>query len=241
MRAASLVLMALSIICAASPGRAGDTAELGVIGFSGDGSVFVFEEFGIQDGSGFPYANRFYIDTMTDRFLPGSPVRVRIDDEGATIEAARAQAADRGASILPDTALVPGHAAGRNAITEISADAHAMTVNPRPVFPPIDTPLHFVLEEKPLEQPEICTDLGDTVGFRLAVVGLAEGGSVRVINDDASIPQSRGCPLGYMIGGVQTFFPEGAAPVFAVLVAMRAFGFEGPDHRWLAVTGRIGN
>ena len=38
---------------------AGDTATPQVLGFSADGKVFAFEEYGIQDGSGFPYANRF--------------------------------------------------------------------------------------------------------------------------------------------------------------------------------------
>jgi predicted secreted protein len=42
-----------------------------------------------------------------------------------------------------------------------------------------------------------------------------------------------------MIGGLQTFYPTSGAPVFAVMVIMRQFGFEGPDHRWLAVAGRL--
>ena len=44
---------------------AGDFANLNVLGFSSDGNIFAFEQYGVQDGSGFPYADRFYIDTNT--------------------------------------------------------------------------------------------------------------------------------------------------------------------------------
>jgi len=73
--------------------RAGDVARLEILGFSHNGAVFAFEEYGVQDGSGFPYANRYYIDTASDSFVKGTPIRVRLDDESATIDAAR-----RGAS-----------------------------------------------------------------------------------------------------------------------------------------------
>ena len=33
--------------------------------------------------------------------------------------------------------------------------------------------------------------------------------------------------------------PDTGTPSFAVLVAVRSFGFEGPDYRWIAVTGRL--
>lgn len=72
--------------------HAGDVAELEILGFTKDGSVFAFEEYGVQDGSGFPYANRYYIDTSTDSFLKGTPIRVRLEDENAKLDAVRLQA-----------------------------------------------------------------------------------------------------------------------------------------------------
>jgi len=56
-----------------------------------------------------------------------------------------------------------------------------------------------------------------------------------LVHEDKSIPESRGCPLGYRIGAVQTFFPDSAAAVVIVLVAVQSFGFGGPSYRWLAV------
>ncbi len=213
---------------------AGDASELNVLGFSADGKIFAFEEFGIQDGSGFPYSNRFYIDTTTDKFLADTPIRVRIDDESANLQAARAQAREQGGKIVADDVLAEnrGFLAGFNAITEISADPYRMTVNPRPVFPPIDAQLEFRLEEISLGEVERCP-FGPIKGFKLVRVDAKSGD--KVLQEDKSVPQSRGCPTGYRIGGVQTL--EGGA-TYAVLISVIGHGFEGPDHRWLAVTGR---
>lgn len=220
---------------------AGDTATPQVLGFSADGKVFAFEEYGVQDGSGFPYANRFYIDTTTDSFLAGTPIRVRIDDEAADIAAARAQAREKGDKIVAESVLAanPGDTAGWNAITEQSADPFRMVVNPRPIFPPVDSPVEFRLEEIPLAAPAGCENLGDTMGFRLVRIDPTPGGQTALIHEDASIPASRNCPTGYRLGGVQTFYPQSGDPVFAVMIAVRSIGFEGPDFRWIAVTGRL--
>lgn len=234
------VLLTASLLASVSA-FAGDTATPQLLGFSADGKVFAFEEYGIQDGSGFPYANRFYIDTATDSFLAGTPIRVRIDDEAAGIAAARAQAREKGDKIVAESVLAanPGDTAGWNAVTEQSADPFRMVVNPRPVFPPVDAPVEFRLEEISFAQPSGCENLGDTMGFRLVRIDPTPGGETTLVHEDASIPASRNCPIGYRIGGVQTFYPQSADPVFAVMIAVRSIGFEGPDFRWIAVTGRL--
>ena len=203
----TFLFAALALFAAAA--HAGDTAQVNVLGFTPDGSIFAFEEYGVQDGSGFPYANRFYIDTASDSFVAGTPIRVRLDDEGATLGEARARAQAEGEKIATDATLKEnrGVTAGWNPVTELSADPHRIAVNLRPVIPPIDEPVEFRLEELALTQPERCRDLGEIVGFRLTRVGLDPGETAQLVHEDDDIPQSRGCPLGYHIGGVQTFFP----------------------------------
>lgn len=237
---AALALLAAAMLASAGA-RAGDAAELNVLGFTADGRIFAFEEYGIQDGSGFPYASRYYIDVAADRFVPGTPVRVRLDDETASLEDARTQARAHGQAIASDAELQNnrGFTAGFNAITELSADPHRITVNPRPVFPPIDDQLVFVIDELHLTPPANCADFGGGVGYRLTKVTVRQGEPATTLHEDRSIPSSRNCPLSYRIGAVQTFFPESGPPVYAVLVAVRSFGFEGPDHRWIAVPGRL--
>jgi predicted secreted protein len=235
----TLAAAALLLALPAGAAFAGDTAELNILGFSGDGKVFAFEEYGVQDGSGFPYANRFYIDTDTDKFLPGTPVRVRLDDEAATVGAARGQAATQGHAVVPDSILGAnrGFLAAFNAVTEESADPYTILANPRPIFPPVDKSIAFRLEETTVPMPDLCKDIGATKGFRLIMSHPA--GASKTLHDDQSVPASRGCPQGYRLGGLQTFYPESGQPAFAVIIAVRGFGFEGPDYRWLAVTGRL--
>ncbi len=237
----TLILAFAVLALGAAQARAGDTAQVNILGFSADGGIFAFEEYGIQDGSGFPYANRFYINTESDKFVAGTPIRVRIDDEGATLANARQQARDKGEAIIADAELADnkGTTAGWNPITELSADPHRIMIIPRMIVPPIDEPVEFRLHEIAMEQPERCRDFGDIKAFGLMRLALNPDERTRTIHEDTSVPQSRGCPLGYHIGGVQTFYPEGERPVFAVLIAVRSFGFEGPDHRWIAVAGKL--
>lgn len=238
MKLFKLLCLAGMSLFAEHAAHAGDAAELNVLGFSADGKLFGFEEFGIQDGSGFAYANRFYIDTTTDKFLPETPVRVQMEDESVGLPVARDKARERGEKFAKDADLAAnrGHLAGFNAVTEISADPRRMVVNPRPVFPPIDPQLEFRLEEISLGEIERCPGIGPVKGFRLEQVG--EGGKTTVLQEDKDVPTSRGCPTGYRIGGVQTFFAPGGTMAYAVLITVIRHGFEGPDHRWVAVTGR---
>jgi predicted secreted protein len=240
--AAFVAMLVSLLLVAVSPARAGDTAEVNILGFSPDGALFAFEEYGVQDGSGFPYANRFYIATATDTFITGTPIRVRLDDETKTVEDARAEAKTQGQSVIPDAVLAAnrGVTAGWNAVTELSADKSRIAVNPRPVFPAIDAPVEFRIEDFALSPPSACEGLGvDIKGYRLIRVAASPGETTELVHEDSSVPGSRGCPLEYSIGGLQTFHPSSGAPVFALMIIMRQFGFEGPDHRWLAVAGRL--
>lgn len=230
-------MMILSTISV--PALAGDASQLNALGFSADGSIFAFEEYGRQDGSGFPFANCFYIDTASDSFVGPSPIRIRIDDESSEIADARQQAKAAGQAIVGDAELEanPGYLAGFNAITEQSADPHRMAVNPRPVFPPIDPPMEFRLVEIPFAASGACAGVLDTViGFRLLSIDASPGGMTEILHEDTSVPSSRGCPTGYRIGGVRTFMPSGGTSALAVLISIEGYGFEGPDHRWMAVT-----
>ncbi|ESY83057.1 hypothetical protein X740_03705 [Mesorhizobium sp. LNHC221B00] len=216
--------------------RAGDVAELEILGFTKDGGVFAFEEYGVQDGSGFPYANRYYIDTNDDSFLKGTPIRVRLDDETATIEAARLQARQKGEAIISQAELSAnrGITAGFNPVT----DPHRMVVNPRPIFSPVNQPLEFRLDELGMNNTEGCESQGEINGFRLLRVEARDGGTTKLLHEDKSVPKSRGCPNGYSIGAVQTFSMDSLS-AYAVVIAVRQYGFEGPDYRWIAVTGRL--
>lgn len=217
---------------------AGDIASFRPIGFSADGGVFAFEEYGVQDGSGFPYSNIFFVDTRKDQFLPGTPIRVRIDDENAGLAKARAEAASKAGTIVEkfDMAANPGLTAAFNPITETESPAHRLTYRQHAVEPPVGRTFTLALKEFPLPPSGLCKDVTpQSAGFSLAFESEDGEPSKRVLHTDTTVPESRKCPTGYRIGGVMVHHPAGANPVHVALVQVMSFGFEGRDGRWIAV------
>jgi predicted secreted protein len=242
-----LCIVLATLVAAAFPpsaALAGDTAELQILGFSRDGGFFAFEQYGIQDGSGFPYSDIFVVDVIGDSWVPPSPFRLRKDTEAGIGEAgdsalSQTRAENRLAAqpLLQEKAIAgKGQTMAFNPRTELASDPHDMLAAARDSFRPGDDPVAFTLSEYPLADAE-CQGYGaETKGFRLAMV---RGGVTRILNDDTSVPKSRRCPLAYRIERFVTHFPDEAPPVFAVLIQMDSLGFEGPDRRYLAITGRL--
>jgi hypothetical protein len=54
-------------------------------------------------------------------------------------------------------------------------------------------------------KPGQCDGFQGVKGFRLSRIA---GGATTVLHEDTSIPGSRNCPIGYSIGGIQTFYPR---------------------------------
>lgn len=231
-----LVAAFLTLAFSADPLHAGDYAERQILGFSPDGRYFAFEQFGVQDGSGFPYADIFVIDTGNDSWVGGSPFRVLIKDERATVKWARRDVLAKAGNVLRKFVIsAPGALLASNPPSELSADPHKVTVNTRFAIPPVREAWTFTLTEIPFKDAR-CVDLtGEkTMGFALSVSPHQQ--PARRLHGDTSIPQSRGCPLNYAISDVIMHEPEKGARVFAILISVFSFGFEGPDRRFIAVT-----
>jgi predicted secreted protein len=237
----ALILGFLVGALAATPGRAADAAEAEVIGFA-DG-LFAFEEYGVQDGSGFPYANVYVVDVATDGWAEGTPIRVLLQDEGATLAQAREAAAAR----LED------------GFGERFADAHAVTLAHSPLGEVESHPVRLafapVLPAMPLgdhepryvarleiyyaetETANCVTYIGDRpMGFRLIVE--RQGGGRAVLAEDGVVPRSRGCPITYRISRV-VVPGEWPPEEVAVLISVFGPGFEGAQRRFIAVTGQL--
>jgi predicted secreted protein len=237
-------LLAVTALAAPASAIAGDAAELNMLGFTADGGIFAFEEYGVQDGSGFPYANRYYIDTAKDAFVPGSPIRIQPQSEDPSVETVRAEARKKGEVIVADAELAkhPGYTAAINPISELSADPFRVVANSSPLYPQPSDPMEFRLEELEGIKPGVkCEEWQEIRGFRLLKVDTHPGGTTKILHEDKQIPSSRGCPLGHRIGVVQSYFPEGGPHIAVVVLAVRSFGFEGPDYRWLAVSTTVGD
>jgi len=232
---ALLLLLAL-FLSFARPLHAGDIAQRQIVGFSSDGRYFAFEQYGVQDGSGFPYSDIFVIDTTTDQWVKGSPFRVLLKDERAQPGWARKEAARKAADLLRRLVISnPGRLLASNPPGELSADPHRVEVDASRAVPPAPERWTFRLEETAVANAQCAgfTDL-PTKGFRL--IARREGGAPQLLHNDTSIPKSRGCPLRYAISDIVVLEPDAGHRIFAILLSVYALGFEGPDRRFLAVT-----
>lgn len=228
-----IACLGAGISCA--PALAGDSAQLSVIGYSADGRVFGFEEYGIQDGSGFAYSNIFFIDTETDKFLPGTPIKVLVEDEesiGKIRKLARAKAGPLIAQY--DLENNPGLLVAYNPISEAESDPHKLRYYPYPADPPRSQTFTIQLTEKPQPAPKACLNMvGTFSGFSLAFTEAFAEPSSRLIYEDKQVPASRNCPNGYRLAAIVTSESE-SAPTIA-MIQVSTFGFEGNDERWIAV------
>ncbi|MGD9868426.1 MAG: DUF2259 domain-containing protein [Hyphomicrobiales bacterium] len=230
------IALALLMQAVAISAFAGDFAERVILGFSPDGKYFAFEQYGVQDGSGFPYADIFVIDTATDSWVEGSPVRVLLKDEKAEVKWARRDAIAQAATVLKKSLIThPGRVLASNPAFELSADPHAVTVNASRVLTARE-PWTFRLEPLAFPATGHCVSFSPegSAGFRLTAA--PPDGEPVEMHADAGLPESRGCPLRYAISDVIVHEPAQGRRVFAVILAGYRVGFEGPDLRYLAVT-----
>ncbi|MDH3580286.1 MAG: DUF2259 domain-containing protein [Hyphomicrobiales bacterium] len=230
----------LAFFALSSPVTAGDFAARQILGFSPDGRYFAFEQYGRQDGSGFPYAAIFVIDTTTDSWVKTSPFEVLLRDERAEIKWARREALMKAGNLLREKIISkPGQLLASNPPAEISADPHEISVNAQFAILSGHEPWRFTLKEFPLNTAR-CEGLfgGPAKGFRLTLA--PPKGAAILLHADKSVPTSRGCPMRYALSDIVMHEAADGARVFVALVSVYAFGFEGPDRRFIAVTHRAG-
>ena len=238
------LLVAVAACSLAPSARAGDTADLQLLGFSRNGDFFAFEQYGTEDGSGFPYSEIFVIDVIGDSWVPPSPFRLRKEEDTGPGDAAdnalsetRAENRLAAQPLLQEKAIaVMGETVGFNPRSELTSDPFKMVVATREDFLPGNAPVDLTLAEYDLPDAECQSYGADTKGFILTMV---HDGVTRILNEDKTLPKSRRCALGYRISRFVTHFPDEAPPVFAVLIQVDSFGFEGSDRRYLAITGRL--
>jgi predicted secreted protein len=233
MRILPPVLALAAIIGASCPSLAGDFAYLKVIGFSPDGGTFAFEEFGEYDGSGGHYSSIYVIDTNTDSWVTGTPIRVSPEDVDLSLAVVRGSAAKKAQAVLAKYKIQPlGLAVVSNPATEQSNNPYSVRFKTELYA---NTAQIWQLDLTPIRLPEPagCENLGPTQGFRLVLTDPAANSTI--LNEDKALPASRHCAQDYAIDTVVTYTPPNRQPVMVVLLDVITQGFEGPDRRFLAV------
>lgn len=237
-RRAAEVLAALLLLL--GPALAGDRALIDFLGYSPDARYFAFEEFGVQDGSGFAYSTVYVVDLSTDSWVAGSPFKAQAgdDDAEAPLAEIRAKAMTAAQPTLKQLEIaVPTEILALLGDGVEKADGKqikwADTACCEPGQTQEDDTYTLTLKTSPLTDDNGCGDITSSpaIGFELSV-DLGDETSV-LHRDDGRIPKSRGCTVDYRIYAVVMPFEQNYGRV--AIISSYPFGFEGPDRRFLAV------
>jgi len=220
----------------AVPALAGDRALIDVIGFSPGARYFAFEEFGVQDGSGFAYSSIYLIDLEADSWVVGTPIRKRADDETTTLSQVRAQVQSQAAENIEGFGInVPAEWAALIGDGAPGTDAQVLRFG-SPGYNPGDVSGDYELRLSsfPTTAASPCAEWFsvEPLGYQLTI---ADKGSKRLIHRDGALPRSRGCPTAYRLYGVVLPFNAGSISDAVALISVYPGGFEGPDRRFIAV------
>lgn len=235
---ALIAFLAFLIVATTSAGAA-DNAERAVIGFSPDGRYFAFEQYGVQDGSGFPYSEIFVVDLDANQWVKGSPFRERVDDENALVSAARAQSAKAAQKLLTQLkAAEPGEILASQPVTESSPGRRRLTFDPFYISLGSQPASRYTLslDLVPFTASENCHDDENAkqMGFKLTITDKDQNAS-KEIYKDLSIPSSRYCPRDYDIADVIAYRSSSQGDRHVALIGVYTPGFEGMDRRLIAV------
>lgn len=228
----------LFLLMTATSALGADNAERAVIGFSPDGRYFAFEQYGVQDGSGFPYAEIFVVDLDANQWVKGSPFREKLEDEAAPVSAVRAKAANAASPLISELKTAePGEALAAQLPTQAVADRRRLGFDPFYQSQTHQKGERYTLglELLPFAAPESCyAEDGKQMGFRLTIKD-SESGMEKEIHKDAAIPASRYCPRDYDISDVITYRPVSGTQRQVALLGVYTPGFEGVNRRYIAV------
>ncbi len=229
-----LLVLILAALIGAAPGLAADGAQSRALGYSADGKYFAFEQFGVQDGSGFPYWDVFVLDLAANDWVKGTPVRILVEDEEQRLPEARRQAMSKAGPVIAQLAITePADLLLANPFTEAVPDRTRVRFG---IFHnTMDPPYELSVATVELPAPADCTDPDfKPYGMELSLKVLTTGKSVAIAKDK-SIPKSRNCPLRYDIEAVYTPSGYGNPGLQVALIGVYSRGFEGEDRRIIAV------
>jgi predicted secreted protein len=236
----------------ATPAIAGDAAALRVLGFSPDGHVFAFEQYTQLYEDEASFSEYVFIDTRTDTFLPGTPIKVLLrDDDGNDEKKARAQAAAKAEPLIKEHRI--GEAGVRYA-GKPSMDIDEIGIyqmDPKPLAKrlafalPDGRKASVSVEQLPLGKAKCEGVGGRATAGQVAVAGLkltlTFGGKSLVMQHDKALPKARRCVSAYGIAQAHVHVGADSAPTIVAIVETvdNDDYHAGPNRRFMAVSVRL--
>ncbi|NVN84574.1 MAG: DUF2259 domain-containing protein [Rhodopseudomonas sp.] len=237
----------------ATAAQAGDAAARRVLGFSPDGTSFAFEQYSQLYDSTEVIAEIQLIDTRSNGFVKGSPVRLRTDgDDERDVETVRAALLAKAQPLLARRGIgQPGtRYAGKPSIGLDAIEIYQMATEPLATTQAIALPdgrnLNLTLSDQALGK-ESCYGAGGRGAYGdVIVTGLTlqlsiDGAAPLTLAHDSRLPHARRCVTAYGIAEVWHHTATDGAQTLAVLIeTVDAHEFHaGPNRRFMAVTHRL--
>lgn len=230
--------------------QAGDAAARNVLGFSPDGKIFVFEQYTTEYEEDASFSEFVFVETLKDRYLPGTPIRIRVKgDDGLEESKARERAAAKAAPLVGKFTVADK---GRHFPGKPSIDLDEIGIYQtatEPLSQSLD--LEFPGERKAmlsLAERGVGTAICKTargVSTKYEVKGLTLtltlDGKKILLQDDRKLPANRRCVTAYGIAEAYLHTADDKSLTLAVLVEVvdNDDSHAGPNRRFMAVTKRL--
>ncbi|MBS1971903.1 MAG: DUF2259 domain-containing protein [Bdellovibrionales bacterium] len=209
-------------LLASSLTHAMDTKNFHNLGFSKNQKYFAFADSVVQDGSGFPLADVYVVNTAKNTITKHT--RVMIEDDSSFDENEALQKAIAKADLTKNGIIAGQNLGVATPASEQSPLRLPLTANGR----------DYTIELKQLPagtlNPNCIEDLED----QMIEVSLESSSQKITLQKDQRQPKSRECSYDYRIDRALV---NGKSLV--VVLSYQTFGFEGPDTNHMVVTGTL--
>jgi len=250
LRCAIPVFAVLSSVSTAA--LAGDAAARKVIGFSPDGHYFAFEQYTMVYEDEASFSDYVIVDTRTDRFVPGAPIRVLIrGDDGLDEKKARADALAKAKPLLDRFTIgEPGTRIEGKPSMDLD-DIGIYQTGAQPMARALDIPLPGRMAQITLSNHPIAIVMCDGMGGR-GTPGKSQGYGMKltlkiagsapiILQHDKALPKSRRCAASYGIAEAYLHkAPDGTLTLAALIEYSDNHDHHaGSNRRFMAVTKRL--
>jgi len=218
---------------------AGTYDDLYFIGFSKDGRYLAFETYGTGDCSGYGYSVITFVNTEKNDWA-SNPISTVIDDETRTVQETRQEARGvnkkKAFNQISNLGIVDGNV-GAHVVSRLLTDLTTFS-GPIRFAKEIGSmyrhgDYELTLKEMVANSKE-CSVSDEPKIFEL-ILKNKETNKTKVLQKDRTIPRSRRCANSYQISDV--FIYNNYIAVFLNMFIPP--GYEGPDMRYLVVTGTL--
>jgi predicted secreted protein len=240
------IWVAMCALFCTSLAQAADGAKFRPLGFSNDSRYFAFEQYGVQDGSGFAYVDVFVLDIAQDNWVKGTPINIELEDEKMSVVDVRVKARSESQSLLARLGItVDAEYLASNPFTEVSKTRNTIIFhdhynNGMGISGDVNNQGTWQLTTRDVKVPlpaDCEADIG-VVGYQLALKN-NKSGVTKTLHKDATIPKSRFCPVAYDIEAIVQPIGGTIDNQLVAIIGVNRRGFEGADRRFIAVPFKL--